>query len=149
MTRLSGGNSPGFGTSLFKLAKGQPVPAAGLSSEGHVARTAGVAMAGRRERLYAVVNVPANAGSHRSSLGRKRGCAGTVRPVAVDEPCRARPVGNRDRVKAVHPVPPPAVTVGKDFAVPARPARRRGTTRCGRSRTRPGSTPSRGRVRVR
>ena len=31
--------------------------------------------------------------------------------MAVAEPCRARPVGNRDGVKAVHPVPPPAVTV--------------------------------------
>ena len=31
----------------------------------------------------------------------------------------AWPVGNRDGVKAVHPVPPLAVMVGEDFAVPA------------------------------
>ena len=37
----------------------------------------------------------------------------------MDITFRVRLVGNRDGVEAVHRVPPPAVTVGPDFAVPA------------------------------
>lgn len=103
--------------------------------------------------LHAVVKgVPAcSQAAIAAASGQKRGCAGTVRPVAVDEPCRVRLVGKRDGVKAVHPVTATGRHGRARLRRTIRPARRCGTTCCGssRSRTRPGFTPSRGRSRVR